>query len=319
MLRTARVAEGKKFTIEAGFRQVCLEPGKVLYLFAPRQFLQRCLQKVAQQPAFINEVVASVEVAVEFQDEGVCTTFAIAAHRSLAVDEGMQDTVDESFRNSSDVPIRPDFEYVQKESPELLGFAGELCRAPCRVAFENRDELQILDTPISKISIDVPSVRSVCTVESHQHVELNSVFPKQFKPSPCAMIRSIPRRVFSEIIVPLRRTVQADTHQKFIGCEKFTPLIVQQRTVGLHCIFDELSTLAILVLKFYCPLEKLFSCQQRLASLPAEGALVRLTGEVLAGKTHQGFISHHRPDDVGVQLLGLFKIVTILTLEIALT
>jgi len=79
-------------------------------------------------------------------------------------------------------------------------------------------------------------------------------------------------------VVQFARAVDADPYEKIVFLEETTPVVVQQRTVGLHRIFERHARFSVLFLQLDCAAVKVDSHQGGFPSLPGNGHLRAAVG-----------------------------------------
>ncbi len=137
-----------------------------------------------------------------------------------------------------------------------------------------RDELQILETLLQKVLIQLSGMLDVTPAQEHQDVEVHIVASKPFDSLHNPIVGGGANVVRSVMVMELRRPIQAHTYKKLVPSEKLCPLFVDQDTVGLEAVLDYLVWCAEQGLVFYgLPIE-VQPGKCRFTSLPAEGCSI---------------------------------------------
>lgn len=154
-------------------------------------------------------------------------------------------------------------------------------------------------------------------MDGRERVELNAVLLQQREAGHDFVECRLPAFVDAVGIVQVSRPVDAQSDEKFVFCEKFAPLVVEQRAVGLKRVFDR-AALGVASLEFNDVTKKVQAGDRRFTALPRktdDGA--RLRGDVIA---HVGFEHFRRHAEVAlarVEML-LLQVEAVSAVEITL-
>ena len=303
-------------TAFANVGQLGLELGKFVELGRLDELAQWRFEDVADLPLGEHEVVAGVEVAVGFEDVRVGAALGIAAQRRAAIEHGVEDRVDQALADPADVARGPQFERFAEEVAILFARARKIGRRTIGVAFEDWDELDVLDSAIGEVAIDLARVGRVLAVEGDQDVEFYPVFAAELYAVPGTVEAPLAVVVEAEVVVPLRRAIEADSDEEVVFLEELAPFRREGRAVGLQRVVDLLGGALVLVLKFDSGSEKVESCEGRFAALPAKFNVEGLAFDVLLGVAFED-LEGHGLDVAAVEKVGLVKIVAIFAGEVA--
>ena len=106
-------------------------------------------------------------------------------------------------------------------------------------------------------------------------------------------------------VVQVLRAIDGDAYEEMVGFEKLTPLIGEQRSVGLQTVVDMVPP-RITPLKRQCLLVEGDGAQQRFAAMPREEHLMlRLCLDILACEQLQQVVAHHGIMGTGLQIIAV--------------
>ena len=135
------------------------------------------------------------------------------------------------------------------------------------------DKLQISEAFFSEIFVYTLGIFCTVACQHGKDIKFRTVFFHRV-----SRMENFEIRVFTLCVNPktvaLKISVKAETDKKFIPCEKFCPLIVDQSSVGLQTVKNP----GIFSVKFFDRFGEAFkirpACKQRLAALKGKGNAV---------------------------------------------
>ena len=203
----------------------------------------------------------------------------------------------------SDVIMHPLLEDLDQEAPKLFGMhrsVGSLVPLLDQVEairihpFNDRDELDPFRLClVTQEAVHLFGLVGSQVVDGHQDIVLHAVL-LQHAQAAYDLVESR-RSAFVDAVgvVQLARTIDADADQEVVFFEELAPLVVQQRTVGLHGVLKSHAWFAILLLVLDGFAVEIDPHQGRFASLPGHRDLVAAVGlDQLADIGFEGLFRH---------------------------
>jgi hypothetical protein len=94
-------------------------------------------------------------------------------------------------------------------------------------------------------------------------------------------------------IVKFPRTIDAQSHQPMIFFQELTPFLIEERTIGLEVVVDDLSRSGVFILKLHDLVEEIEPQESWLSPLPGKHHLISLHPfDVLLDEPFQDLVGH---------------------------
>ena len=332
VLRTLAVAGELPATFLALLRQrLVFEFAETLLLLAVEHLGDGFLAYVAQSVFGEHEVVAGVDVAVELHHAGVSALLGIHADAGRHAHPVSKHAVEQLHVYLAHVVAHPLVEDGAEEASPLFrrdAHVGK--RRVCRVgdrgemasvsvlhrAFNDRRELQELASVLLEEAVEVERIVGVEVVHHRHRVPLHAVLLQQayavhhLLPCLCA------RGGAAELVVKLLRSVDGYSDEPVVLAQEATPLVVEQRAVGLYRV-GYASAHAILTLQLHrLPIERKWA-HERFAAVPCEEDVGRgLRLDVFLGELLEHLLREHAFLHIAVEV-RLLKIVAVFAAQVA--
>lgn len=273
----------------------------------------RLLMDIAQLVFRENKVVASIQVAVALQSQGIATVAGQGAYARLhpaPVGEGGVKELHEIF---SDVALPPFVEDGTGEMPPLFGSDRHGCElAILRIvvdvgetavdgAFHDGSELQIVATDGLEETVELHRVLHILAVDHCHGVPHHLMLVEAFDAPHHPFKRSLSAVVLAETVMDGLRAVDGHAHKKSVVVEELCPFIRDERSVRLDAIVDIVCP-GIFPLQLERMLIERDGSEQRLATMPGEEhILLDLCLDITAGEQFQGLVVHILLFTVGIE------------------
>ena len=201
----------------------------------------------------IDEVVARVDIAIEFHHPRVAALFGQRAESwclSHPVGEGGVEDLDEVFAHILSHPL---IENSTEEVTPLLGRDGEVGQS-CGIALHaggegetvgalhgalhNGGELDVVAIDAFEEVVELEGVVGVEVVDHRQRIPFHAVLVEQVDaPHHLAEGGTATRRA-AIFVVELLRPIDGDAHEEVVFLEEAAPLVGEQRGIGLNTVVD---------------------------------------------------------------------------------
>ncbi len=282
-------------------------------------------------------MVAGKNVAVVFEGESTSAFFAKNAERRGNARPCTERDIEELDKSLSDIATDPnvvDFaekiavvarfdgprrnERIAERSRGEIRRSGEAHRCvvcACR-AFDERDELNKTGARFAQKFVNVERVADVVFADDGERVELGTEALELLHSGENEVERRRSRTRKAACVVQLARSVDAQAHEETVVGKKRGPIFVDERAVGLKCVFDFFAV-GVFFFEFENFFEKIDSEKRGFAALPDELDLGNvLRTDVIADEALEYFVTHARHFRSRVKPL-FFKVVAIGAVEVA--
>lgn len=190
---------------------------------------------------------------------------------------------------------------------------------PDAAAFDDRDELQVADTVVAEVGVDLASVIAVDAIDDDQGVEVDLVAFEGLHPLEHRVEGSPALGIEPVAVVECSWSVDGQTDEELMLPEERGPGVVEQDAVGLQGVDDLSSGGRKLLLQLDDVFEEFETEQRRFAPLPGERDFLGLGGlrrDVLTDIRFERFGRHPPRAVIGIQLF-LVQVVAVLAIEVA--
>ena len=292
---------------------------------------ERGVGQIAQSVLGKDEVVARVDVAVVLDHQRIAARFAERAERRADAHPLGQRHVEELHEIVAHVAQHPVVEHLAHELAETARrdrpfgrpAAGRVGRHDARAASVRRvadllddgHELHVAAAQRFEKAVYLPSAAFAVAVDGGHGVEFDAVpsEPLHGGRHPCE--GGAPALVAAAAVVDRRGAVERDAYQEAVVAQERAPVVVQQRAVGLQCVFDAFAA-GMALLQRHGPAKEVEPGERRLAAVPDERYRVDpVAFDVLADVALEQRIVHLRFDARIDRLL--VQIVAVGAIEVA--
>lgn len=263
-------------------------------LWTGGEFLNRRLHNIAEIGFILYVKITAENIPIMLNDD-IVSAFGPESTLGLTLSHAIgKHAVKRPYADFSYTVVNPPVENTTHEVAVLFRSNAKIgYLAGIRVPLHTLYELEVSNFMLYKKVPDLIRMLNVFIVEKYEDIELDVVFLTSLDGGHYAVPCSLAGMVLSVEVVVFLRAIQAYAYKELIFSKELAPVIViEQNSVGLQGICNDLPIGSVLLLKLDDALIKIEPHECRLTTLPGKAAVREMQPDV-AGNEFFGYLVAH--------------------------